>query len=147
MKLRLVFLGKTRGAEYRALIEDYVARIRRFNPIEVVEKKSTQAGPEVLEEARGKGGRGVAAVLLDVAGKNFTSEEFAAWLQKQLNSGKQELVFLLGGAEGFPEETRSAATELLSLSKMTLPHELARVVLAEQLYRGFSILNHHPYSK
>jgi 23S rRNA (pseudouridine1915-N3)-methyltransferase len=147
VKLRLVFLGKTRGAECRALIDDYVKRIRHFNPVEVVEKKSTHAGLEVLEEARGKSGRGSNVVLPDAAGKSFTSEEFSAWLQKQLNSGKPELIFLLGGAEGFPEETKNAASELLSLSQMTLPHELARVVLAEQLYRGFSILNHHPYSK
>ena len=146
MKIRLIFLGKTRGAEYRALMDDYLGRVRHFNPIEVAEKKSTHAGPDVIDEARGKA-TSAPVILLDAAGQSYTSEEFARWLEKHLGSGKQQLIFLLGGAEGFPAETRKRATELLSLSKMTLPHELARVVLAEQLYRGFSILHHHPYSK
>jgi len=146
MKLRLVFLGKTRSRETRALIEDYRARIAHFTSIELVEWKATDGGPWVLADARGKDSN-APVVLLDPAGKEFTSEEFARWLAKQMNSGRRTLVFLLGGAEGFEEETRRRADVLLSLSKMTLPHELARVVLLEQLYRAFALLREHPYPR
>jgi 23S rRNA (pseudouridine1915-N3)-methyltransferase len=145
MRIRLVLLGKTRNPQLRALIEDYRERLARFAPVEIVEWKSTDARPPVLEGARGKGGAPV--VLLDAAGREFTSEEFARWLARQLNSGQKELVFLLGGAEGFPEETKNQADVLLSLSRLTMPHELARVVLLEQLYRAFALLREHPYPK
>ncbi|MFQ5818172.1 MAG: 23S rRNA (pseudouridine(1915)-N(3))-methyltransferase RlmH, partial [Terriglobia bacterium] len=99
MKLRLVFLGKTRNPHLRALIEDYRQRIARFAPIEVVEWKTTDGGPWTLAEARGK--RATApVVLLDAAGQADTSEEFARWLARQINSGQPQLIFLLGGAEG-----------------------------------------------
>ena len=146
MKLRLVLLGKTRSREVRALIEDYRSRIAHFTSIELVEWKATDGGPWVLADARGKDTT-APVVLLDPAGKEFTSEEFARWVAKQMNSGRRTLVFLLGGAEGFEEETRRRADLLLSLSKMTLPHELARVVLLEQLYRAFALLREHPYPR
>lgn len=146
MRLRLVLLGKTRNPHYRALIEDYGARISRFSRIEIVGWKTTDGGPWTVDEARGKQ-PGAAVVLLDAAGKAMTSEEFARWLARQMNAGRRELVFLLGGAEGFAEETKAKADVLLSLSKMTLPHELARVVLLEQIYRAFALLHDHPYPK
>ena len=146
MRLRIVCLGKTRSREIRALIEDYRSRIARFTSIELVEWKATDGGPWVLAEARGKD-KAAPVVLLDPAGKEFTSEEFARWLARQMNTGRRTLVFLLGGAEGFEEETRRRADVLLSLSKMTLPHELARVVLLEQLYRAFALLREHPYPR
>jgi len=145
MRLRLVLLGKTRNPQLRALIEDYRERLARFTPVEIAEWKSTDARPSVLAEARGKGKAPI--VLLDAAGREFTSEEFARWLARQLNSGQKELIFLLGGAEGFPEETKKQADVLLSLSRLTMPHELARVVLLEQLYRAFALLREHPYPK
>ena len=142
MKIRLVMLGKTRRGEVRALLDDYVARIRHYTPIEAVELR----GPTVaarklrLEPAS-------TVVLLDAAGKQFTSEKFARWLGGRRDRGTRELVFLCGGAEGFPESLRRAATVKVSLSPLTMPHELARVVLAEQLYRAFTLLTGHPYPK
>lgn len=146
MKFRLVFLGKTRNLHLRALIEDYRKRIARFAPIEIVEWRTTAGSPRALAEARGKQASG-AVILLDAAGQAYTSEEFARWLGKQMSSGQKQLIFLLGGAEGFTEETKRRATALLSLSKLTLPHELARVVLLEQLYRALAMLRGHPYPK
>jgi 23S rRNA (pseudouridine1915-N3)-methyltransferase len=146
MRLRIVCLGKTRSREVRALLEDYRARLARFTSVELVEWKTTDGGAWVIDEARGKDAS-APAVLLDPAGKELTSEEFARWLAKQMNTGRRTLVFLLGGAEGFAEETRRRADALLSLSKMTLPHELARVVLLEQLYRAFALLREHPYPR
>ena len=146
MKLRLIFLGKTRAPELRELVEDYRKRLARFTPVDIVAWKTTDGGPPVLAAARGKN-KNTPVVLLDAAGQAFTSDEFARWLAREEQSGRRELVFLLGGAEGFTDETRRQADVLLSLSKMTLPHELARVVLLEQLYRAFALLRRHPYPK
>jgi len=146
VKLRLVFLGKTRNPHLRALIEGYRDRLARFAPIELVEWKTTDGGPSTLAEVRGKQG-GTPVVLLDAAGQAYSSEDFARWLARHLNTGQKQLIFLLGGAEGFAEETKRQADALLSLSSLTLPHELARVVLLEQLYRAFALLREHPYPK
>jgi len=146
VKLRLVFLGKTRNPHLRALIDDYRKRIARFLPIEIEEWRSTAGSSRILAEVRGKQPR-APVILLDAAGQAYASEEFARWLGKQISSGENQLIFLLGGAEGFAEETKGKATVLLSLSKLTLPHELARVVLLEQLYRALASLHGHPYPK
>jgi 23S rRNA (pseudouridine1915-N3)-methyltransferase len=84
-------------------------------------------------------------VLLDSRGKQFSSEEFAGWLGKQRDHGQQAVVFAIGPPDGWSEEARKKANLLLSLGPMTLPHELARVVLSEQIYRAFTILSGHPY--
>jgi 23S rRNA (pseudouridine1915-N3)-methyltransferase len=86
-------------------------------------------------------------VLLDAAGKTFATDSFAAWIRKQRDTASRELVFLCGGAAGFPPDLSRQATMKLSLSSLTMPHEFARVVLAEQIYRAFTILAGHPYSK
>jgi 23S rRNA (pseudouridine1915-N3)-methyltransferase len=82
-------------------------------------------------------------VVLDPAGEAITSEELASFLEK----AGQDVTFFVGGAEGFSEEFRRKADRLLSLSKMTLPHELARIILVEQIYRAFTILRGHPYPR
>lgn len=142
MKLRLVMLGKTRRPEMRALLDDYLARIRHHAVIEVAELRDSQAAlrKPSLDPA-------ATIVLLDAAGKQFTSEKFAAWLGEQRDRGARELVFLCGDAEGFPAALRERAQARLSLTSLTLSHELARVVLAEQLYRAFAILSGSPYPK
>ena len=141
MKIRLIFLGKTRRPEMRALLEDYLARARRYAEVEVMEWRQESALKKLKTEAS------ATKVLLDAAGKHFTSVEFARWVGGLRDRGTREIVFLCGGAEGFPEEMRRAAQQKLSLSTLTLPHELARVVLAEQIYRAFAILAGHPYPK
>ncbi|HXE76540.1 MAG TPA: 23S rRNA (pseudouridine(1915)-N(3))-methyltransferase RlmH [Candidatus Xenobia bacterium] len=146
MRIQLIFLGKTRNAHVRALLDDYQKRIARFSPIEVLEWKTADGGPWSVAEARGKG-EAAPVVLLDSGGTAYSSEDFARWLARKERSGARKLVFLVGGAEGFADETKRAADELLSLGPMTLPHELARVVLLEQLYRAFAFLRDHPYPK
>ncbi|HLJ40758.1 MAG TPA: 23S rRNA (pseudouridine(1915)-N(3))-methyltransferase RlmH, partial [Candidatus Acidoferrales bacterium] len=86
-------------------------------------------------------------VMLDAAGKQFTSAQFARWLGDLRDRGTRELVFLCGDAAGFPEFLQRAAKQRLSLSTLTMPHEFARVVLAEQIYRAYAILAGHPYPK
>lgn len=146
MCIRVILLGKTRNPHVRALLEDYCQRIARFAPVEMVEWRNTDGGPQAIARARGRRDPGP-VVLLDAAGRAFTSQEFARWLTGQMASGRQNLVFLLGGAEGFSAESKRQADLLLSLSPLTLPHELARVVLLEQLYRAFALLCGHPYPK
>jgi len=143
MKILLVMLGKTRRPEIRVLVDDYASRIRHYAEIEIHE----------LREATGSALRRVkidsaaTVILLDAAGKQFTSQEFAKWLANLRDRGTRELVFLCGDAAGFPEEVRVAARQKISLSTLTMPHEFARVVLAEQIYRAFAILAGHPYPK
>ena len=143
MKIRLVMLGKTKRVELRAMLDDYLLRIGRSCEIAVSElRESTDAafGRLKIDPA-------AHLVLLDAAGKNFSSQEFARWLSALRDRGSRELVFLCGDDVGFPVSFRKRAVESLSLSRLTMPHELARVVLAEQIYRAFAILSGHPYAK
>ena len=141
MKIHLVMLGKTRRVEPRALLDDYVARIARYAEIHVTELRDAAAWRKRKLDPHS------AVVLLDAAGKQFTSAQFAKWLGEQRDLGLRELVFLCGDADGFPSELRDAARFKISLSTLTMPHELARVLLAEQIYRAFAILAGHPYPK
>jgi 23S rRNA (pseudouridine1915-N3)-methyltransferase len=136
-------LGKTRREEARALLDDYTARIRHYADVEVTELR--EAGPAALRKL--KLDSNATIVLLDAAGKQFTSQQFAKWLGDLRDRGTRELVFLCGDAEGFPADLRAAAKQKISLSTLTMPHEFARVVLAEQIYRAFAILSGHPYPK
>jgi len=143
MRIRLVMVGKTRREEARALVEEYVGRIRRYTEIEVSELRDGTA----LALRKMKLEPSATVVLLDAAGKQFTSQQFARWLGDLRDRGTRELVFLCGDAEGFSEELRASAKQKISLSTLTMPHEFARVVLAEQIYRAFAILAGHPYPK
>jgi len=143
MKIRLVMLGKTRREEARALVEDYAGRIKHYAEIEILEMRD--GGPAALRKL--KIDPAATVVLLDAAGKQFTSQQFAKWLGELRDRGVRELVFLCGDAEGFPNELRASARQKISLSTLTMPHEFARVLLAEQIYRAFAILSGHPYPK
>jgi 23S rRNA (pseudouridine1915-N3)-methyltransferase len=143
MRIRLLMLGKTRRREIRALLDDYVGRIKRYAEIEISELR--EGSPVTLRKS--KIDPSATVVLLDAAGKQFTSQQFARWLGDLRDRGARELVFLCGDAEGFPADLRAGAKQKLSLSTLTLPHEFARVVLAEQVYRAFAILAGHPYPK
>jgi 23S rRNA (pseudouridine1915-N3)-methyltransferase len=142
MKIQLVMLGKTRRAECRAMLDDYVARIRRYAEIDLQELREDSAALKKLEFPSG-----ATVVLLDAAGRQHTSREFAKWLGRERDRGIRDVIFLCGGAEGFPETLRARVNAKISLSSLTMPHELARVMLAEQVYRGFAILAGHPYPK
>ncbi len=135
MKIRLVMLGKTRRPEIRALVDDYVARTARFAEVEVAELREDSSASFrklTLDSA-------ATVILLDDGGKHQTSAQFAKWLGETRDRG--------GAADGFPHALRQRATQKLSLSSLTFSHELARVMLAEQIYRAFAILARHPYPK
>ena len=143
MKIRLVMLGKTRRPEVRAIIDDYIARIRRFAEVQLTElRENSGASLRKLELDSA-----ATVILLDAAGKNQTSDQFAKWLGETRDRGAREIVFLCGDAEGFPEALRRRAGQKLSLSSLTYSHELARAMLVEQLYRAFAALAGHPYPK
>ena len=142
MKIRLLMLGKTRRAEMRAVIDDYVKRIGRHAPIEVTEVRDGEAAIKKLDADRA-----ATTVLLDALGKNLNSNAFAKWLGELRDRGTRELIFVCGDADGFPAALRERVPQKISLSAMTFSHELARAVLAEQLYRAFAILSGSPYPK
>jgi 23S rRNA (pseudouridine1915-N3)-methyltransferase len=143
MHIELLMLGKTRRPEIRALLDDYAKRLSRFADIEFREvREDSPAAMRRLEIPAG-----ATVVLLDDAGKNFDSKQFAVWLGACRDRSVRHVVFLCGGAEGFPNELSRRATLRISLSPLTFSHELARLMLAEQLYRAFTILAGHPYPK
>jgi len=120
-----------------------MARIRRFAEIEIRELRPESAASLKRVDT----GAGSSVVLLDAAGKRFSSEQFAEWIRSCRDRGEREIVFLCGAAEGFPEALAKRASLRISLSPLTFSHELARVMLAEQIYRAFAILSGHPYPK
>ena len=142
MRLRLLMLGKTRRPELRAVFDDYVKRIGRSVPIEINEVRDAEAALKRLDSDRA-----ATAVLLDASGKPQDSEALARWLAEHRDRGTREIIFICGDADGFPEALRKRVSQKLSLSPMTYSHELARVMLAEQLYRAFAILSGSPYPK
>ncbi len=128
---------------FGALLDDYAARIGRFAEVQFTELREDSAAALrkfTIDPA-------ATVVLLDDAGKNRTSQQFAKWLGETRDRGAREIVFLCGGAEGFPESLRKRATQTLSLSSFTFSHELARAMLAEQIYRAFTMLAGFPYAK
>ncbi len=135
-------LGKTRRAEMRAVIDDYVNRIGRHSPIEITEVRDGDAAIKKLDADRA-----ATAILLDALGKNHDSSSFAKWLGELRYRGTRDLIFVCGDADGFPFALRERVQQKISLSAMTYSHELARAMLAEQLYRAFSILSGSPYPK
>jgi 23S rRNA (pseudouridine1915-N3)-methyltransferase len=145
MKLRVVWIqakpGKDKSPAVQQLTQDYVKRLARYADIETADLP----GEDTLFKHLKSGRTPPFLVLLDPRGKQMSSEELAEFIRDHQGRGTQQLVFAVGGADGFSAESRKAAQAQLSLGKMTLPHELARVVLLEQLYRAFTILKGHPY--
>ena len=146
-------VGRLRERHWQTVQDDYAHRLSRYTDFHLVEVKDAvgRTLPDAVATAREgeqllAAGRGARLVLLSATGREMTSPELAAWLQGQLESYGR-LAFLVGGPVGFDPATVAAADEQLALSRLTFPHELARVVLLEQLYRAFTILNGEPYHK
>jgi 23S rRNA (pseudouridine1915-N3)-methyltransferase len=143
MKIKVAWIGKTKEPAIQALTEEYLKRISRYADVAGVALKDEAAILSLAAGEKQQKDRHT-LVILDSRGKQFSSEELAAFLEReQVNA--TPLLFAIGGSDGFSEEARRQARFALSLGRMTLPHELARVVLLEQLYRAFTILKHHPY--
>ncbi|HYO62444.1 MAG TPA: 23S rRNA (pseudouridine(1915)-N(3))-methyltransferase RlmH [Pyrinomonadaceae bacterium] len=153
MRFRFIWVGKTRNEHLRALVDDYLKRLGRFVRCEVSEVREARSGDEraCLEEE----GKRVAAllssdaltVLLDLGGRQWGSEELAEEVGRWQVSGTREVAFVVGGHYGVSDELRRRAQARWSLSRLTLTHEMARVLLVEQLYRAHTILRGLPYQK
>jgi len=159
LKLLLLWAGRTRDRNIGAAIEGYIERIGRYLPVEVVEVKEesgadrhSQAEAQVKEgrRLREKIPRSCEVVVLDPEGRELSSEQFAGFLETRFNSSSSRvkgLAFIVGGHLGLDGQTREAADHTLSLSRMTLTHEMARLVVVEQIYRGLSILRNERYHR
>ncbi len=154
MKITLLTLGKTDQGFLKEGIEQYVKRLKHYVPFEVKEvaalKKTAGMSPEVvrLKEAELLARhieKADCLVLLDERGQEFSSVGFSGFLQKRMNSGVKELVFVVGGAWGFADSMHQKAHFKISLSKMTFSHQMVRLFFVEQLYRAFTILKGESY--
>lgn len=141
MKLTILVVGRLRDEGSRAWADEYLGRIRRWLRCEECEVRDNGE----LERRWPKDDEWV--VALEVGGKAMTSTGFAEALSRWGSVGKGNITFVIGGAEGIPKALSARAKSTLSLSTMTLPHRLARVLLLEQIYRGLSILRHEPYAR
>jgi 23S rRNA (pseudouridine1915-N3)-methyltransferase len=141
VKLKVVWIGKTKSLAIRDLTTEYLSRLSHYADTEGVELANEAALLKLAQSSKPAS----TLVLLDARGRQLTSEELAELLESHQMRATQNLVFAIGPADGFSSEARHAAALVLSLGKMTLAHELARIVLLEQLYRGFTILKGHPY--
>ncbi len=156
MKLRFIFAGTHADKELQTLADGYLERIRRFFPIEVVlvpPERGRQTSSDVAI-MRAQSARLVAAipdrgftVVLDEHGQTFDSLKFAKWLERLTIDSPHGVNFVVGGDVGLDESVRKSADKLLSLSAMTLPHQLARVVLLEQIYRACTLMRNISYHK
>lgn len=140
MKLVVLAHGKLKDRGLRALVDDYWARVRRYAPCEEVELRDDAQFERALPSD-------ALLVTLEVEGEALSSTELAQRLERWVSQGKGVVAFAIGGAEGLPAGIRARSRFRLSLSRLTLPHRLARLILAEQLYRAFSILRGEPYAR
>jgi len=146
VKIKIAWIGKTKEPAIQSLTAEYLKRISRYVEVEGIAVRDEAA---VLAMA-GRAGASKSAAkstlfLMDSRGKEFSSEQFAKVLGDYQDRNPLPVVFAIGGADGFSEQARAAAQQVISLGEMTLAHEVARVVLLEQVYRAFTILKGHPY--
>jgi 23S rRNA (pseudouridine1915-N3)-methyltransferase len=144
VKLKVAWIGKTKEPAIQSLTDEYLKRLSRYVPLESFSLKD-EAALLTLSGREGRGKEKHTLVLLDSRGKQHSSEEFAKFLGDYQERNPLPILFAIGPADGFSEATCKAANFTFSFGKMTLPHELARIVLLEQLYRAFTILQGHPY--
>ena len=154
MRVIVAVVGKPKDSSLAGAIAEYETRAARYWPLEVVEVREESgrgASPERVKQREGERlreriGEPARAVICDPGGRAFDSAQFSAWLQGERETGR-DLAFVIGGAHGLSDEIREGARMRLSLAPWTLPHELARLVLAEQLYRAGTIVRGEPYHK
>ena len=142
MKIFLYYIGKPRDAHANAIAADFVSRASRYAACEMREIRPERTGRPDLWAKHPAARR----ILLDPAGEAMDTAAFVALVSQAEMEGR-DLVFVVGGADGLPADWRGRADLLLSLSRMTFPHELARAMLAEQIYRAFATLRGHPYPR
>lgn len=150
MKLRFVWIGKTKDKNWKALQDDYLRRLSHFVKCEIIEIKETapHEGPDIEgERILAALNQRTFAVLLDIKGESVSSPVLAKKVGEWQNRGLKEVSFVIGGANGVSRRVAETADISLSLSFLTFTHEMARTVLLEQLYRAYTIIKGFPYQK
>ncbi len=150
MKFRFIWVGRTRDKNWLALQERYLDRLSHFVRTEIVEvRDGSDPSAKAIEGKRiiEKLNQTPLVCLLDVTGKTFSSQKLASIIEDWQNRGSSEVTFVIGGADGVSDQVAERAGLVLSLSFLTFTHEMARVVLLEQLYRAYTIINRFPYQK
>lgn len=154
MTIKLLGIGKTDDPDLQNLTEVYIKRLQFYNKFEfelipdIKKAKNLNENQQKQKEGELLLNKLIPSdfvVLLDEGGKQFTSEAFSEYIQKRLNSGLKQLVFVIGGPYGFSEAVYNRADSTISLSKMTFSHQMVRLFFTEQLYRAFTILRNEPY--
>ncbi|MGB7208177.1 MAG: 23S rRNA (pseudouridine(1915)-N(3))-methyltransferase RlmH [Pyrinomonadaceae bacterium] len=150
MKFRFIWIGKTKDKNWKALQDEYLERLSHFVKCEIVEVRDSAShetkeieGKRILELLNQKS----FVCLLDVTGRAISSSEMAKEIEKWQNRSLKEITFIIGGADGISDEVRKIADFMLCLSFMTFTHDMARVIVLEQLYRAYTIINGFPYQR
>ncbi|HMT08985.1 MAG TPA: 23S rRNA (pseudouridine(1915)-N(3))-methyltransferase RlmH [Pyrinomonadaceae bacterium] len=147
MKIRFLWVGKTKNKHYLALQDDYLQRLSHFAKCEIVEVKDgggkDAEGQRILQNLNPNS----SVCLLDVEGRHLSSHELSREVERWQNTGRKETTFVIGGADGVSAKVAEMATDRISLSFLTFTHEMARVILLEQLYRAHTIIKGFPYQK
>ena len=159
MKITLITVGKIKEKYLKDAIAEYSKRLSRYCKLEIVEvadEKTPDNASDTVEDAiRDKEGERILkyvkedayVITLEIAGKMLTSEEMAEKIEKLGVQGTSHIIFIIGGSIGLGKEILKRSDHALSFSKMTFPHQLMRVILLEQIYRSYRIINHEPYHK
>ncbi len=159
MRITIVCVGKIKEKFYRDAVEEYAKRLGRYCKLEFVQVADEQtpdgAGALLEEQIKQREAERILGKIrddayvctLEIAGSKLTSEQFAAWMEQNALSGKSHIVFVIGGSLGLHSSVTQRADFRLSFSAMTFPHQLMRVILCEQIYRSFRIINGEPYHK
>lgn len=159
MILRIIAVGRLREKYWQEAAADFTRRLRPYARLEIVEvpahtretatsaeeeKAMAEEGLAILEKLKHHSGP---VTVLDRAGKSLDSPELAAWLNGKILEGSTEVAFVIGGPLGLAPSVLKRADLVLSFSRMTFPHQMMRIILLEQIYRGFRIMHHEPYHK
>lgn len=159
MKISIVCVGKIKESFYRQAIDEYAKRLNKYCKLEIIEvadeKTPDKAGEALENQIKEKEADRILEKIkedahvftLEIKGKSYTSEGFAEMIQKTTVQGKSHLVFVIGGSLGLHEKVLKRSNHAISFSDMTFPHQLMRVILTEQIYRAFRIINGEPYHK
>lgn len=154
MKIELAVIGKTSIGYLKQGIDEYIKRLKHYVPFEIKYIDDIKNTKNISEDQqkRTEGAKILSlldksdfVVLLDEHGKEYTSMQYSSYIQKRMLSGAKKVVFVIGGPYGFSQEVYDRANDKISFSKMTFNHEMIRLILTEQLYRAYTIINHEPY--
>ena len=159
MNITIITVGKLKEKYLKAGIGEYLKRLKSYAKVKIIEVKDEPAGQSLsnkeIEQVKEIEGKRIIEkipdrseiIILDLKGKELTSEDFADYIRETTTYGTSHLVYIIGGSHGLSEEVLGKAQSKISFGKFTYPHQLMRLILVEQIYRAFKILNNEPYHK